>query len=65
MRSMRTECWMECRYQKGGFSYHEGDPSDSRMRRAASGRGIDITSISRPLTPEDIGGNELLVCMVR
>jgi hypothetical protein len=56
---------VSCRYVEGGFSYHEGDPSDGRMRRAASQRGITITSTSRPLKPQDIHDHELLVCMVR
>jgi len=35
------------------------------MRAAASKRGIDITSRSRPLNAEDIDEFDLLVCMVR
>ena len=50
-------------YQKGGWSYHENDRADSRMRAAASKRGIDITSLSRALTPEDVDKFDLLVCM--
>ena len=41
------------RYQKGGWSYHEGDLSDSRMLEAARKRGVHLTSRSRPLLPED------------
>lgn len=33
------------------------------MRAAASKRGIDITSLSRALTPEDVDKFDLLVCM--
>lgn len=50
-------------YQEGGWSYHEGDRADSRMRAAASKRGIDITSLSRALTAEDVDKFDLLVCM--
>lgn len=50
-------------YQKGGWSYHEGDMADSRMRAAASKRGIDITSRSRPLKAEDIESFDFLICM--
>jgi protein-tyrosine phosphatase len=41
------------------------DPADSRMRAAASARGIDIISRSRPLKPSDIEEFDLLICMVR
>jgi hypothetical protein len=42
-----------CRYRVGGFSYHEGDDADPRMKEVASKRGVQLTSISRPLRPED------------
>lgn len=35
-------------------SYHEGGPADSRMTAAARARGIKLTSLSRPLTPQDL-----------
>ena len=41
------------RYRVGGFSYHEGDDADPRMKEVASKRGVQLTSISRPLKPED------------
>lgn len=41
------------RYKPGGWSYHEGDPSDPRMTAAAVKRGVRLTSRSRPLKPED------------
>lgn len=41
-------------YRAGGYSYHEGDPADSRMTGAAAARGVTLTSISRPLCPEDL-----------
>ena len=41
-------------YAPGGFSYHEGDAADSRMTSVAAGRGVKLTSRSRPLRPEDL-----------
>ncbi len=41
-------------YLEGGFSYHEGDNADSRMTRVAATRGVKLTSLSRPLTPQDL-----------
>ncbi len=40
-------------YKPGGWSYHEGDASDTRMTAAAKNRGVYLTSRSRPLRPED------------
>ena len=34
-------------YKPGGWSYHEGEPSDPRMKQAASERGIDIQYVPR------------------
>lgn len=50
-------------YKEGGFSYHEGDAADSRMRSAASKRGIAVTSRSRPLTPRDFEQFDVVVAM--
>lgn len=41
-------------YLPGGFSYHEGDPSDPRMTAVAAKRGVTLTSRSRPLVPADL-----------
>lgn len=41
-------------FREGGFSYHEGEPADSRMQAVAAARGIKLTSRSRPLTPQDL-----------
>ena len=41
-------------YLPGGFSYHQGDAADSRMTRVAATRGVQLTSASRPLTPQDL-----------
>jgi len=37
----------------GTIGYHAGERADSRMRRHASQRGYDLTSISRKLTQQD------------
>lgn len=36
----------------GTSAWHEGEPADSRMKRHAKKRGIQLTSISRPVIPE-------------
>ena len=50
-------------YLPGGFSYHEGDDADSRMSASASKRGYKLTSISRPLKPEDVRKFDYIVGM--
>jgi protein-tyrosine phosphatase len=50
-------------YLEGGFSYHEGDPSDSRMTAAASRRSVHLTSRSRPLTPADVETFDYIIGM--
>ncbi|THU62792.1 hypothetical protein C4D60_Mb01t08870 [Musa balbisiana] len=47
----------------GTIGYHEGDPADSRMRSAAKRRGIEVTSISRPLRPSDFREFDLILAM--
>jgi len=50
-------------YKSGGFSFHQGDPSDSRMTHAASNRGIKLTSASRPLQPSDLISFDYIIGM--
>lgn len=50
-------------YKAGGWSYHEGDASDSRMIKEAKKRGYIMTSRSRPLTKQDITDFDYIVCM--
>ena len=50
-------------YCDGGYSYHEGEDSDDRMKASAQRRGVDITSRSRPLTPEDLTSFDLIIAM--
>eukprot|EP00186_Timspurckia_oligopyrenoides_P002036 CAMPEP_0182452046 /NCGR_PEP_ID=MMETSP1172-20130603/44045_1 /TAXON_ID=708627 /ORGANISM="Timspurckia oligopyrenoides, Strain CCMP3278" /LENGTH=194 /DNA_ID=CAMNT_0024649859 /DNA_START=160 /DNA_END=744 /DNA_ORIENTATION=- len=50
-------------YQPNSYSYHEGDPSDSRMTIAAKQRGIELTSRSRPLVQSDITEYDYIVAM--
>lgn len=47
----------------GGYSYHEGDPPDSRMSSAATARGVTLTSRSRPLTAADFQNFDWIVVM--
>lgn len=50
-------------YLEGGFSNHEGDPADPRMRAAAIARGLTLESRSRPLRGDDFHRFELIVGM--
>ncbi|KAL8204772.1 hypothetical protein R6Q57_010395 [Mikania cordata] len=47
----------------GTINYHEGGPADSRMRAASKRRGIEITSISRPIRPSDFKVFDLILAM--
>ncbi|KAI3450685.1 hypothetical protein Pfo_007350 [Paulownia fortunei] len=49
----------------GTISYHEGDQADPRMRAASKRRGIEITSISRPIRPSDFRDFDLILAMDR
>ncbi|KAI0497173.1 hypothetical protein KFK09_020395 [Dendrobium nobile] len=47
----------------GTIGYHEGNPADLRMWAAANKRGIEITSISRPVRPSDFRDFDLILAM--
>ncbi|XP_073009838.1 uncharacterized protein [Typha latifolia] len=47
----------------GTIGYHEGDPADSRMRAASKRRGIEVTSVSRPIKPSDFREFDLILAM--
>ncbi|EOY33511.1 Low molecular weight protein-tyrosine-phosphatase slr0328 [Theobroma cacao] len=47
----------------GTINYHEGNLSDPRMRAASKRRGIEITSISRPIRPSDFRDFDLILAM--
>lgn len=47
----------------GTINYHEGSLADPRMREAAKRRGIDITSISRPIRRSDFKDFDLILAM--
>lgn len=36
----------------GTSGWHQGEPADSRMKSHAKKRGIELTSVSRPVNPE-------------
>jgi protein-tyrosine phosphatase len=42
---------------------HTGDDADARMARAAQKRGINLTSKSRPLRPDDLQRFDYIVGM--
>ncbi|RLN67042.1 hypothetical protein BBP00_00001856 [Phytophthora kernoviae] len=50
-------------YQAGGWSYHEGEASDSHMTKEAKKRGYIMTSRSRPLTKSDFDDFDYIICM--
>ena len=54
-----------CRYKEKGWAYHEGHESDRRMKAAAAKRGVCLTSLSRPLWPEDLHTFDYILGMVR
>ncbi|XWS52847.1 hypothetical protein CRYUN_Cryun11dG0107500 [Craigia yunnanensis] len=47
----------------GTIGYHEGNLADPRMRAASKRRGIEITSISRPIRPSDFRDFDLILAM--
>ncbi|KAL4336120.1 hypothetical protein GQ457_07G035490 [Hibiscus cannabinus] len=47
----------------GTINYHEGNLADPRMRAASKRRGIEITSISRPIRPSDFSDFDLILAM--
>ncbi|AES88429.1 Low molecular weight tyrosine-phosphatase, putative [Medicago truncatula] len=47
----------------GTIGYHEGNEADSRMKAASKRRGIQITSISRPIKPSDFVEFDLILAM--
>ncbi|CAA7397080.1 unnamed protein product [Spirodela intermedia] len=47
----------------GTIGYHEGNPADPRMRAASKRRGIEITSISRPIRSSDFRDFDLILPM--
>ncbi|KAJ3681570.1 hypothetical protein LUZ60_016059 [Juncus effusus] len=49
----------------GTIGYHEGDKADSRMIATSKRRGIEVTSISRPIKPSDFRDFDLILAMDR
>ncbi|KAL8029642.1 hypothetical protein ABFX02_14G238400 [Erythranthe guttata] len=47
----------------GTINYHEGNPADQRMRAASKRRGIEITSLSRPIRASDFRDFDLILAM--
>ncbi|KAJ8750194.1 hypothetical protein K2173_014109 [Erythroxylum novogranatense] len=47
----------------GTINYHEGNPADPRMSAASKRRGIEITSISRPIQPSDFKDFDIILAM--
>ncbi len=49
----------------GTIDFHQGNPPDSRMRDAASTRGIVMEGRARQVTPEDFSKFDLILAMDR
>ncbi len=47
----------------GTLNYHAGNLPDTRMRQAASQRGLDLTHRARQITPEDLEKFDLILVM--
>ncbi|VVB04900.1 unnamed protein product [Arabis nemorensis] len=47
----------------GTIDYHEGNMADPRMRSAAKRRGVEITSLSRPIKASDFTEFDLILAM--
>jgi len=54
-------CVSEIKYVS--YVYLKGNPADSRMRAASKRRGVEVTSISRPLRPSDFKEFDLILAM--
>jgi protein-tyrosine phosphatase len=67
-RGLVREAGLEDRFEidsAGMHDYHEGDRADPRTCRVARRRGVDVTSIARPVKPRDFDHFDLLVAMDR
>lgn len=65
-RSLVSERGLERHFNidsAGTIGYHEGNLADPRMRAAAKKRGIEITSMSRPIKPSDFSEFDLILAM--
>lgn len=47
----------------GTGGWHEGEPADARMRRAARRRGVAIGSTARQVVPEDFARFDVILAM--
>lgn len=68
MRACLSERGLDGRVEvdsAGTIDFHDGDPADPRMREAAAGRGYELDSRARRVTPEDFETFDLLIAMDR
>ncbi|HEX5214177.1 MAG TPA: low molecular weight protein-tyrosine-phosphatase [Vicinamibacterales bacterium] len=47
----------------GTGAWHEGEPADRRMRQAAQRRGLTLTSLARPVRPDDYEHFDVILAM--
>ncbi|VAI74816.1 unnamed protein product [Triticum turgidum subsp. durum] len=67
-RNLVSKRGLESKFQidsAGTIGYHEGDKADSRMISTSKKRGIEVTSISRPIKPSDFRNFDLILAMDR
>jgi protein-tyrosine phosphatase len=64
MRHVLSEAGLDSRVEvdsAGTGAWHAGDPADPRARAAAARRGIDLHSIARQVTREDLDSFDLIL----
>lgn len=67
-RNLVSKRGLESKFQidsAGTIGYHEGNKADSRMISTSKKRGIEVTSISRPIKPSDFRNFDLILAMDR
>lgn len=66
MRHVVREAGLESDFvldSAGISNYHQGEPSDPRMRLHAARRGYEITHLSRPVTYQDFFDFDMIIGM--
>jgi protein-tyrosine phosphatase len=67
-RRLAAEAGLEDRFEvdsAGTHGWHEGDPADPRARRVGKRRGVEVTSIARPVVESDFERFDLILAMDR
>ena len=67
-KSLAREAALASRFvvdSAGTHGFHEGDQADPRTRRVGRKHGLDVDSISRPVTDADFDEFDLIIAMDR